>query len=845
MTAGNCISKKGQAGLVDKSKADEAARLFDEFEAQLKHQNSPNPSEVAAMRTADALKHKTRRIKRAKLQTAKVQAEIRQRILNAEDPIEAALALLDFDPTRRVGGLNVHILGESIRSQAYAVMADFFQKFESKAAGLDVLVPGHREKRRAALRDVVRELFGEKSGSAEAKEMAQGLDAGFEHLRRTGNASGLTIPKRADWGLPQSHNRSALNSVEDQDWIDFIMPLLDLEQMVDIETGRPFSGPGLRRVLKDVYDTIVTDGLINVKPGGLGRSIASRRAQSRFLIFRDADSWLAYHERFGDGDVFNTVLNHISGMSRDIALTRVLGPNPDATIRFTERLVGEAQGREALKETGKKGARAARRIASGQPRIRDLYAAVSNGLDKVNNHTGAYISEANRNILTSAMLGGAFFSAIADRTFSDITARLNGLPASRVWAQHLKLLSPTSAADKQLAARLGFINQNGLGVAVAQVRYMGEAVGPEWSRRIADTVLRLSFLSPWTQWGRSAFGMEYLGFVTANIGKRFDELPGPLRRAFESSEITPSEWDLIRSTPLWRDHETGAEFLRINDIVGDPSIGEAGPLFQRRLDAANKLQGLILTETEFAIPSVTQRTRALLTGGKPRGTFAGELFRNTFLFKSFPITLAMTHLRRAALSNISPVEKAKYFAHLVIGTAIMGTFGEQLSQISKGRDPLPMDPTTEEGKKAWLKGMSRGGGLGIFGDFIFSDQTRFGGGIAQTFLGPVFGSQLPALWTLTNANMQELITEGEAQRPGRELTRFIRLMTPGRSLWYGTLAFERLVLDEIQKQLDPDYASSFRAVERRARREFNQSFFSPPGSGFPPRRGPELEHALQ
>ena len=43
---------------------------------------------------------------------------------------------------------------------------------------------------------------------------------------------------------------------------------------------------------------------------------------------------MKYNAEFGSGDVFTTMMNHIDGMSRDVALLEILGPNPNSTIRF-------------------------------------------------------------------------------------------------------------------------------------------------------------------------------------------------------------------------------------------------------------------------------------------------------------------------------------------------------------------------------------------------------------------------------------------------------------------------------------------------------------------------------
>lgn len=845
MTAGRCIRRKAQAGRVDRARAEAAAGLFDEMETELRAQNAPRASQLAAERTLSAVERQTRRRRRASLQQVKAQLELASRIRGAPDnPIEAALGTLDFDPRRKTAGLNAKMLSEAIRGQAHARLVELMDRFGSKAAGLDVAVPGVRARRRAGLRDVVRQLFGEQTGSAEARQVADGVAGAFEHLRQLFNASGGDIPKRADWGLPQSHSRRLVASVTEDDWLDFILPRLDRDKMVDFDTGQSFTETRLRRLAGEIYRDIVTDGLADVKPGGaVGRNISLRRAQSRFFVFRDADAWLEYQNAFGEGDVFQTILAHINGMSRDIALMRIYGPQPEASLRFVEQLVGEAQGRRALEGTGPAAARDAGRLAQGRPRIRDLYNTVTGQIYQPANQFWANVSAANRNIVTSAMLGGAVFSALADRTFTRITANLNGVPAGRTLVRMMRLYNPASAADRRLAQRAGFVNDIAMGSAIGQARYFGEVVGPEWSRKISDVTLRLTQLSPWTTWGRVGFGVEFLGHISDQVGRGFDDLEVPTRRAFDAYGIGRDDWGIIRNTPLFRDEPTGAEILRPQDIVG--TVEDAGPLFDRHFDAAVKLQAMILTEADFAVPSTTARSIALITAGKQPGTFAGEVFRNTFLFKAFPITLLMTHLRRAAFGSLTGRERAKMIAHLVIGTAIMGTLGEQLSQITKGKDPLPLDPTTDAGRKSWLKGLARGGGLGIFGDFIFQDQNRFGGGIINTLSGPVFGSEVPELTRLTVGNLQELIEKGEATNAGREFVRFTKLMLPGRSAWFSTLAMERLIFDEIQKAVDPNYARSFAEIERRARREFGQSFFSPPGSGFPPRRGPELERALR
>ena len=59
------------------------------------------------------------------------------------------------------------------------------------------------------------------------------------------------------------------------------------------------------------------------------------------------------------------------------------------------------------------------------------------------------------------------------------------------------------------------------------------------------------------------------------------------------------------------------------------------------------------------------------------------------------------------------------------------------------------------GVRYWINAAIYGGGLGIFGDFLFADQNRYGGSMAKTMAGPVI-SFLDDLVRLTIGNTLEL-----------------------------------------------------------------------------------------
>ena len=192
-------------------------------------------------------------------------------------------------------------------------------------------------------------------------------------------------------------------------------------------------------------------------------------------------------------------------------------------------------------------------------------------------------------------------------------------------------------------------------------------------------VMRASLLSPMTQAGRWAFGMEFLGTLADNAGKSFDELDPMFRKAMERYNINGDRWDIIRQTELY-DYK-GAKFLRAEDIEFRTDID---PRLAREM--ATDVMRMVETETNFAVPSTSIRGRAALTGDIPPGTFAGEMVRSFAMYKNFGVTLVNTHLMRGATT---PGAKGtgSYYADLRISTTGMGARAVQRKARAPDRAP--------------------------------------------------------------------------------------------------------------------------------------------------------------
>ena len=427
---------------------------------------------------------------------------------------------------------------------------------------------------------------------------------------------------------------------------------------------------------------------------------------------------------------------------------------------------------------------------------------------------------ATRSFISAASLGSATLSAVSDVAFGRIARSFVGLRAGvgRVVGDVVRQLGRDSRRE---AVRAGLMLDSALHVMHSQARYVGSVDTRSIAGYVADRVLGLSGLSAWTQAGKHAFGMAFQAELADRVGLAFADLPDALRNTLDRHGIAAADWEQIRQARLY-EPEPGAVFLRPSEIEQD--AGRA---------LAEKYLAMILRETRFAVPEGTVRSSAMMTTGRP-GTFVGELTRNFWQFKSFGVAVVMLHGGRVAreVGAGRGAKGAAYAGSLLITGTLLGALALQLKELANGRDPRDM---ASEG--FWGAALLQGGGLGIYGDFLFSGVNRSGGGLTSTVAGPLVGL-FDQLRNRTVGNALEA-AEGSRTNIGREAVQTLRDWTPGGSLWYVRAAYERMVLDQLQYLADPEAKAAFRRRMQSRKRDFGNGFWWRPGDAAPA-RGPDL-----
>jgi hypothetical protein len=824
-----CLTSAVEQGALSKEEAAELGRRFDEIRAQKRLELGDGAAGAAAKEALEkTLRAEAAEQRRQVLLTAAAKQNVGSYLQGYRgvdgraDVFEATLNLFES-----FGGGVVGLRGrtEAIIGLAHSQLVDTLQTFRRTA------ISGRRMNRPAA-DDIVRELKGEASGSAEAFTMARAIEDVFESLRQRFNAAGGAIQKLEGWGLPHRHDGAAVHAASFDAWSRFIKPLLDPARMKDPLTGEALTPARLDQALAGAYANIVSNGWATREPTmqryGKG-ALASQRQEHRFLVFKNADAWLTYDRQFGQGDPIVSIFEHITGMARDIAAMELLGPNPGAMVELLKQVnaaeLGKHKaGKPSLYREGNKAQEAFGTPSYLAARIDQVW-QYSRGRETLSPGVAAGFG-AVRNTLTSAYLGAGALTAAATDPFIDAMARhVAGLP---IWRAFGAIVDTFREAPRDRAVRSGIILDDFLHVLRDEARFTTISTGAhEWSKWLADRTLTWSGLSPMTQARKHVFALDWMAALADHAQTPFDQLPQRLRERVEAYGVTSSDWQRLAKFEPHRMAEDAAGILRPSDIA------------RTDVPLAEKLLGLIYGETERAVPSGTIRSRSLLLMGAARGSVPGEILESMLQFKSFG--LSFTTLQLQALQGELARGKwsgAAYASALAISLTLGGAMAIQLGNVTQGRDPQPVnDP------KFILAAIQRGGGFGLFGDFMFSDVNRHGGGFVETIAGPTL-SLIGNVGKVTVGNLHKLAT-GKETHFGREMTQLLRRNTPVlSSLWPIRAAYNRVLLDQLQYLADPEAHKSFGEQRRRYERETGAGFWWEPGEATP-RRSPGFEHFLQ
>jgi hypothetical protein len=595
------------------------------------------------------------------------------------------------------------------------------------------------------------------------------------------------------------------------EWATKLLPMVDRNRYVH-EDGSRMSDAEVMELLRKSWQSISSDGLNKLVPGEFqGAGARSNRGNDgREIHFKDAEAYLGYMAEYGRGSMYDAMISHIGGISRDIGLVERYGPNPEQQMRVqidTARL--EDQG--------------AKRTFGLLP---ETYWSILNGTTgSPQNASLALVGRTVRNIQTAAKLGGAVISSVTDVGTYFVTTGYNKLP---YWQAMTNIGKQGSKETREFLTTHGVIADS---ILSDLNRWTGDNLSHDWSGRLANSTMKLSLMNVWTDTLRNAFQMTMmsgLGKISRTDWGKLSEFD---RIRMQRHGLTEFDWGVMQQAQLTQH--------RSMDFLTPESIYATGN--ERASEIAAKVLGLIKDEGEFAVINPDMATRGIQTwGGQQAGTVNGELARAVMQFKSFPIAMISRHWRRMMDSPASAdgapmiANKLGYATGMAITLTILGAVAFQSKQLLQGKDPVEM--TTP---KFWLRAGLQGGAMGILGDLFLSDPSESPGDTSanavKNIAGPSIGAAFELLFKIGAENAWQA-AKGKDSHIAAEGLRFLKSNTPLVNLWYTKSALDHSLLQHLQEALSPGYLARMRD---RARKEWGQDYWWSPGDDLPS-RAPDL-----
>lgn len=633
----------------------------------------------------------------------------------------------------------------------------------------------------------------------------------------------------ADWPAA----RLAASRRAFREWHDFIRPLLDDATFDDLnmepeEAADLFAAGVLARkddpreaMLYRVWSDIVTgrhEQLVGMSdfgdyrpPAGKARAVS----RSRVLHFKGPDGWLDYAETFGRGGLYGAIMQDLERAARNSALMARWGPSPEAARRAeVERLSQAARAR------GDVGA-----VDRLNDRMRQAEFDELTGAGQApENLRLAVIGRSIRVMEVLSKLGGVVLSAVSDASFAAQRFKRAGGTYLDGYAGVMKGVGRLQGEQGKAVADA--LDVGARSAAAHLTARFAASDGPlGWASWAQRAFYRVNGFELWQDGARRGLADMIAHVWGRQADRGWDALEAGTREDFERFGLDAKAWELLRAGAV--DPGDGRRYLTLDaaEAAEEEGVlawhgwngeGDRGLAVELARDELKlRLQTLIGSVLDDALTEARARERVGLTRGLRPGTVGGEAVRFFTQFWSFSQAVIGRHVAPAArgYAGRSPVS---LLAHLIVASTALGWLSLEMKQLAKGREPrtgaIMADP--DKGGALFLAAMLQGGGLGIYGDFLFGEANRSGlPATASAFAGPAVSDAERLFQIVNQAVHGDWDDKADA---GADFVKWGVMMAPGANLFYTRWALDYLVLWRMQEAMSPGYLDRYeRRIERR------------------------------
>jgi hypothetical protein len=606
---------------------------------------------------------------------------------------------------------------------------------------------------------------GRPTGDSPARMIADAVKPLLDHMRDRLNAAGARIGDAVDYVTHTVHDPAKMRRAAGPGmtpdeafvaWWSATEPKLAERTFADLVPQEGESQAAARtRFGRSVFDALVSG--VHLKFGGADEAgyvppafegthnLAQRLSQSRVLFWRDGEAWNQYMQAYGaPASLTHGVMMALDKGARQLALMEKLGTNPAGNFNLIVR---------RIEETHRSDLDGLKAFQAKKAGLDAVMAHLDGSANIPANEMAARIAASVRTMETVSSLGGVgitHFASIWPTVTSEMAHHGVGRLEMMGNMASALLKGKGSAERQEILADLGAYS-NGMTREMFS-RWQAEDMIPGRISALAGTFMKytgIHWVFDHTQAAIRETAAHQLG---RNVGKSFADLDPHLAQMIGKYGIGRAEWDLLRAVPDLptadglayltpreglRVDAGGAEaLLRSRGLLGEDATTEtiAKGVTALRNSLSDKLLSYYGDAAAHGVVTPGVRERAMVLGAERPGTLGAELRRFVMQFKMWPLAAANQVLGREIHMSLGARDAAWNIGTLLALTASGGYLRMVVNDLATGRPVRDVrDPRT------LVAALAQGGGLGILGDFLFGEVNRMGGGLLDSFAGPVAG----------------------------------------------------------------------------------------------------------
>lgn len=677
------------------------------------------------------------------------------------------------------------------------------------------------------MKDVARERFGEDTGNSVAKQISNELGKMYDDLRVRFNAAGGDIGDLGDdFGFNTIWEGDKLKDAGMQQWLDDALKNIDRSKYVDVD-GNPLTNDQIKEMISYSFDSITTDGLNKLNVGEViqgGAKVTNRMSQSRVLHWKNADAWLEMQQKYGALPFVDLIDSHIDTMAKNIALVEKFGSNPNRAFEILAQEAKRIDGANGIKTNV---------LTDGIRRATTMYDVFANremnqGSEALNAFGVAY-----RAWNVSTMLGSALLASLSDIAPMIKLARMHNLSTAKLMGNLVRELNPFNPKDRELSFSMG--------IAVDEItsslgRFATEDLTNVYDRasqlaRISNTasstIMRASLLNAWTRATKSAWSKLLMNkYANLPKEKKWGQLDAEDQAFLTSVGLDERTWEVMGLAEPLKDG-AGNPLMTTQSIlnISDDLLKHLGNPTEIKNQAVKKYFSHVLDEQGMAVIESGLRERTKLFGKTHGGSLTGFMARGMMQFKSFPVTFLMRHGTRALRDGTLSTTPYTYMIPLAMGMSAMGALSLQLGEIANGNNPLPMwdDDDPDVALSFMTKSMMKGGGMTLLGDIVAAGADTSGRDGRDFLLGPM-GGDMVKIAQLTSGTANQILNGKDVTSKTNQMYMLAKSKIPGQNLWYAKTVMNRLMFDDLQNMIAPDYQEKYkRKMQKQGRSQWWES----------------------